>query len=116
MLEIQTEEIRPGVSLIHLAGKLIMGPEAASLELLVNARLDAGARHIVFDMGEVKQIDSTGIGRFISTYGRLMQVKGTLGIAAASKVVRQSFRVTRLDTVFEFYDTLEEALNAIPAA
>jgi len=116
MLEIQTEDIRPGVALIHLSGKLIMGPEAASLELLVNTRLDAGARHLVFDMAQVKQIDSTGIGRFISTYGRLLQVQGTLGVAGASKVVRQSFRVTRLDTVFTFYDSVDEAMGAIPAS
>lgn len=114
MLEIQTQEIRAGVALIHLSGKLIMGPETASLESLVNAQVEAGALHLVFDLAGVKQIDSTGIGRFISSYNRLMQVKGTLGMAAAPTVVRQSFRVTRLDTVFKFYDTVSEALGAIP--
>ena len=28
--------------------------------------------------------------------------------------VRQGFKVTRLDTVFRFYDTREEAVAAIP--
>lgn len=116
MLEIHTEDLRPGVVLIRLTGKLMMGPESASLEALVNERLDAGARHIVFELSGLKQLDSTGIGRFISTFNRLMQVKGTLGMAAAMPVVRQSFRVTRLDTVFKFYDTDAEAIAAIPAA
>ncbi|WP_051669763.1 STAS domain-containing protein [Bryobacter aggregatus] len=115
MLDILTEDPRPGVVLIHLAGKLVMGPEAASLEAIVNGRLDSGARHLVFNLAGVKQIDSTGIGRFISSYNRLMQVEGTLGMAAAPTVVRQSFRVTRLDTVFKFYDTVVEAMDAIPA-
>ncbi len=114
MLEIQAEDLRPGVILIRLSGKLMMGPESASLEAIVNERLDAGARHLVFDLSELKQIDSTGIGRFISTYNRLMQVKGSLGMASAKLVVRQSFRVTRLDTVFKFYDTDAEAVAAIP--
>jgi len=116
MLEIQAEDLRPGVIVIRLSGKLIMGPESASLETVVNARLDEGARHLVFDLKDLKQIDSTGIGRFISAFNRLMQVEGTLGMAAATTVVRQSFRVTRLDTVFKFYDTCDEAIGAIPAA
>ena len=113
MLEIQVEDIRPGVIVIRLSGKLMMGPESASLESMVNERLDAGARHLVFDLTELKQLDSTGIGRFISTFNRLMQVGGTLGMAAAANTVRQSFRVTRLDTVFKFYDTRDDALKAI---
>ena len=113
MLEIQAEDLRTGVILVRLAGKLIMGPESASLESIVTSRLDSGAKHLVFDLKDLKQIDSTGIGRFISTFNRLMQVKGTLGMAAATPVVRQSFRVTRLDTVFKFYDTCDEAIAAI---
>lgn len=116
MLEIQAEDLRPGVIVIRLTGKLMMGPESASLESLVNGRMDAGARHLVFDLSGVKAIDSTGIGRFISAYNRIMQVNGTLGMSAAPPVVRQSFRVTRLDTVFRFYDTVEEAVAAVPAA
>ena len=115
MLEIQVEELRPGVIVIRLPGKLIMGPESAALESAVNERLDAGARDLVFDLSGLKQIDSTGIGRFISTYNRLLQISGTLGMAAAKPIVRQSFRVTRLDTVFKFYDSVDDAIAAIPA-
>jgi anti-sigma B factor antagonist len=115
MLEIKAEDIRPGVVLIRLAGKLMMGPESASLESLVNERFDQGARHLIFDLTELKQLDSTGIGRFISAFNRLMQVQGTLGMAAATPTVRQSFRVTRLDTVFKFYDSVDDALAAVPA-
>jgi anti-sigma B factor antagonist len=114
MLEIEAEDLRPGVVLIRLSGKLMMGPESASLESMVNARMDAGAKHLVFDLAGVKQLDSTGIGRFISTYNRVMQAGGTLGMAAAPTVVRQSFRVTRLDTVFKFYDNCEAAVAAVP--
>ena len=116
MLEIQVEEPRSGVIVIRLSGKLTMGPESAALESIVNERLDAGSKHLVFDLSELKQIDSTGIGRFISTYNRLTPFAGTLGMAAAQPVVRQSFRVTRLDTVFKFYDSVAESVAAIPAA
>lgn len=115
MLEIQTEERTPGVFIIRLNGKLMMGLESASLESLVQQRIESGGRHLVFDLAQLKQIDSTGIGRFISAFNRLMPLKGTLRMAAATPIVRQSFRVTRLDTVFQFHDTVEDAIDAIPA-
>lgn len=115
MLEIETESLRAGVSIIRLTGKLMMGPESASLESLVNSRVDGGDRYLVFDLAGLKQIDSTGIGRFISAFNRLMAVNGTLTMCAAQPVVRQSFRVTRLDTVFKFYDAVDDAIAALPA-
>lgn len=115
MLEIETESLRAGLCVIRLSGKLVMGPESASLESLVNSRVDDGDRHLVFDLTGLKQIDSTGIGRFISAFNRLMAVNGTLAMCAAQPVVRQSFRVTRLDTVFRFYDAVDEAVLALPA-
>ena len=36
-------------------------------------------------------------------------------MAAAKPIVRQGFRVTRLDTVFKFYDSVDDAIAAIPA-
>jgi anti-anti-sigma factor len=114
MLEIHTEDLRPTVVLIRLAGKLIMGPESASLESIIASHIDSGARHLVFDLSTLNQIDSTGIGRFISTFNRLLPLSGSLAMAAATPVVRQSFRVTRLDTVFRFYDSTADAIAALP--
>lgn len=109
-MEIVTEIVKPGVTVIRLAGKLMMGPESAAMEKLVNERLEAGDRHLVFDLKELRQIDSTGIGRFIACYNRLAPMQGTMGMAGAQPTVRQSFRVTRLDTVFRFYEGTEEAV------
>jgi len=111
MLDIATDSPKPGLTVIKLSGKLMMGPESAALEKLVNERLDAGDRHLIFDLADLRQIDSTGIGRFIACYNRLLQLNGTMGMAAAQSTVRQSFRVTRLDTVFRFYDATAAAIE-----
>lgn len=113
MLDIATESPKPGLTVIKLTGKLMMGPESAALEKFVNDRLDSGDRCLIFDLEGLRQIDSTGIGRFIACFNRLLQVNGTMGMAAAQPTIRQSFRVTRLDTVFRFYDSTAEALSSI---
>jgi anti-anti-sigma factor len=109
-LEIETESLRPGVTLIRLNGNLMMGPESSAMEKLVNQRIDGGDRHLIFDLTELQQLDSTGIGRFIACFNRLLPLNGSMAMAGARPTIRQSFRVTRLDTVFQFCDSKDEAI------
>ena len=108
-LEISQSEAAPGVALIKLAGRLMLGLESAQLETLAVDLFNAGTRKIVIDLGDVTHIDSTGIGRCIACLNKAMQVKGQLHMAGAKGQVRDSFRVTRLDRIFKFFETLDEA-------
>lgn len=97
------------VSVIVLRGKLMLGEDCLQLEAAIPELLKDGRTKLIFDLSEVTHIDSTGIGRFIDTYSRLMKVGGKMRLAAATGAVRDSFRVTRLDTVFSFFPTVDEA-------
>jgi anti-sigma B factor antagonist len=96
-------------SVIILRGKLMLGEDCRQLEAVIPELLNEGRTKLIFELSGVTHIDSTGIGRFIDTYTRLMKVSGKMRMACASSVVRDAFRVTRLDTVFSFSDTVEEA-------
>ncbi len=109
-LEITQSEPAPGVALVKLAGRLMLGLESAELESLAIDLYNSGTRKLVIDLGGVTHIDSTGIGRCIACLNKAMQVKGQLHMASAKGQVRDSFRVTRLDRMFRFFDTLDEAL------
>ena len=111
-LEISQSEAAPGVALIKLAGRLILGPESSQLETMATDLFTGGTRKIIIDLGGVTHIDSTGIGRCIACLNKAMQVKGQLHMSSAKGQVRDSFRVTRLDRMFRFFDTLDEAKGA----
>ena len=108
-LKIEHRDLKPGVVVIALAGRVMLGVESAQIETLVQELLKQGRRHFVFDLSGVTHIDSTGIGRFISSLNMTMREGGSLRMAAASGQVRDSFRVTRLDTIFMFYPDVESA-------
>jgi anti-sigma B factor antagonist len=97
------------ISVVQLRGKLMLGEDCQQLEAVIPELLRDGRIKIIFDLSAVTHIDSTGIGRFIDTYSRLMKVNGKMRLAGAAGAVRDSFRVTRLDTVFAFFPTVEEA-------
>ncbi len=113
LLEIAHQEIKPGVVLITLKGRIMLGAESQEIETLVSECLAQGQKNIVFDASEVTHIDSTGIGRFISSFNKVRVVGGTLRVAGATGQVRDGFRVTRLDTVIPFYPDVASACEGI---
>src|SRR5512139_4101757 len=112
-LAIGHKEIKPGVVVVTLAGRVMLGSDSAEIETLVDGILRQGQKHFVFDLAGVTHIDSTGIGRFISSLNKVRRAGGTLRMAAAAGQLREAFRVTRLDTVFKFFPDTETALDGL---
>lgn len=108
-LEIDHRETADGTVVITLAGKLMLGPEGQQVETLVADSLARGRRTFVFDLAGVTRIDSTGIGRFIYCFNKIAEAGGKLSMAGAQGHLRESFRISRLDTVFRFYPDVETA-------
>jgi anti-anti-sigma factor len=83
-LAIEQKEVKPGVAVVSLAGRIMLGNESAQIEALVAKALESGCKHLVFDLAGVTHIDSTGIGRFISSLNKARVAGGSLRMAAAS--------------------------------
>lgn len=108
-MEIRHYEIAPGTVVVQIAGNVMMGSESEQITTLVSDLLREGKRTIIFDISGVTRIDSTGIGRFISSYNQVAAAGGEMRMAGAPGFVFRAFHVSRLDTVFRFYSTVDEA-------
>lgn len=113
VLVITVEAAGPEMALIRVSGRVMLGPDSQRIESEVASLLKSGTKKIIFDLSGVTHIDSTGIGRFIAALNAVMRAGGKLAIAGAAGQVREGFRLTRLDTVFAFYDTAEAAQAAL---
>lgn len=112
-LSIEHKQISPSTRVVTLHGRLQLGQGCVELEMLLPQLVAEGARNLVFDLSGLERIDSTGIGRFIDTYGRLKKAGGQMRLAGADGAVRESFRLTRLDSVFSFYPTVTAACEGL---
>lgn len=112
-MEISHKETVREIMVISVSGRIKLGDESEKIETLVADVIAKGRRNIVFELSGVKYIDSTGIGRFISSLNKVMEAGGKLRMAGASGVVREAFRVTRLDTVFKFFPDVEAACEGL---
>jgi anti-sigma B factor antagonist len=110
-LEISHKEVAPGTVLITLTGKLMLGPDGADIPDRVDGFLREGKRTIIFDLSGLTTIDSTGIGRFIASFNKIVAVAGEMRMAAATGHLFHSFHISLLDQVFPFFDTVDDAVR-----
>jgi anti-anti-sigma factor len=67
---------------------------------------------IIFDLASITGLDSTGIGRFIAYYNKIAAAGAEMRMARATGHLIDVFHVSKLDMVFRFYATIEEAAMA----
>lgn len=72
---------------------------------------DPAVGRIVLDLGKVEFIDSSGLGAIVAAMKQLGPGQ-KLDLAALTPGVEKVFRLTRMDTVFGIYPSVEDALEA----
>ena len=74
--------------------------------------LDEG-RPVVVDLSSVSYIDSSGIASLVEGLQHARGRKLGFGLAGIADTVMQVFKLTRLDSVFPIYATVDAAMEAI---
>lgn len=97
-------------TVVDVDGQLIVG-NRHELKGLVLEKLDDGARHIVVDFARTGYIDSSGLGILISLSKRVRELGGELRLASLNDDLQRLFELTKLHTLFEIRDSLEQALS-----
>ncbi|MDB9473036.1 STAS domain-containing protein [Dolichospermum circinale] len=72
------------------------------------------SRHVVIDLGQVNFIDSSGLTSLVAGMRDADKVKGSFRICNINPEAKLVFEVTMMDTVFEIFETQEEALEGVP--
>ncbi len=101
-----------GVTIIEPRGKITIGVGDVALREAVGEALEAGARNILVDLGDVTTIDSSGIGELVSAYTTVTNRGGKLKLVNLPPKVTDILQITQLISVFEVHDNLSEALDS----
>ena len=102
-------------AIVEIDGKLSLGPAVDEFRSKWTDALAGGAHDIVVNLAAVPMVDSSGIGSLIRCHSAVTAAGGKMKLVGVGEVVRQSFKVTRLDRVFEFHDNEASALADLPA-
>ncbi|MBN3946653.1 MAG: STAS domain-containing protein [Nostoc sp.] len=70
--------------------------------------------HVVVNLALVNFIDSSGLTSLVAGMRDADKVKGSFRISNVHPEAKLVFEVTMMDTVFEIFETEEEALEGVP--
>ena len=65
---------------------------------------------LVLDLGQLRFIDSTGVGTLVSNLRQAQGAQSEIRLCSATEPVRAVFDLVRLNRVFKIYDTAAEAI------
>ncbi|MCA9742409.1 STAS domain-containing protein [candidate division KSB1 bacterium] len=105
-------DMQGDVAVINLKGKLMGGPDTKALHDKVRELADSGSKKLVIDLGQVKWMNSTGLGALMGALTTAKNHNAELKLARVTDKVQSLFMMTKLITVFETHDTLEEAVSS----
>src|ERR1700709_1043498 len=108
-LSLSTRKCDPDVTVIELTGRITLGRESSQIETSVVKALGEGVRRIVIDLSKVDYLDSTGIGLIAYNFSKISQAGAESRVSGARGLVMDLFRITRLDTVIQFFPDTDSA-------
>lgn len=103
---------RDGVNILDLKGKITIGSGDVALRNAVQEAMAAGATKILINMKDVTTIDSSGIGELVSSYTTASNRGAKLKLFCLPAKVTDILTITQLITVFDVYDTEDEAVKS----
>jgi anti-sigma B factor antagonist len=98
------------VTVISLEGNLMGGPDAGTLNNKLHDLIDKGKKQIVLDMKGVKFINSSGLGLLIGSVTTMKNAGGSLKLANTSQKIAALITISKLEPVFERYDSVKAAV------
>jgi anti-sigma B factor antagonist len=100
------------VTVLRLQGDVMGGPEAVEINEEINQLLDDRHLKVVIDLGEVQRMNSSGLGILINALSTFKNNGGDLKLANANSLIQHLLKITRLSSLFESYDSVDEAINS----
>lgn len=101
-----------GVTIVDINGRIVLGEESAALRDLVCDLLSKGHRKILFNLGNVNYIDSSGLGHLVSAFTSVRKREGELKLLNLTNKVHDLLQITKLYTVFDIMDDEEIAVKS----
>ncbi len=112
-MNLKIEKRRVGeVSIVSCQGRIMFGDEANALRDFLRQTLTETPR-LVLNLSEVTYIDSGGLGTLVGVYSSARAEGADIKLTGLGQRLRDVLQITKLATVFEVFDSEQEALTAL---
>lgn len=107
-----SDRMQDGIVILEPRGKIMGGPDASLLNDKLHEFIEKDLVKVVIDLSGIEWMNSTGLGILISTYTTLRNHDGQLKLAKITEKIQSLLVITKLVSVFETFDSVEEAIQS----
>jgi anti-sigma B factor antagonist len=107
-MKFSTSEVY-NAAVLSFKGKLMGGPDSKDFHSKIDDYLNSGKKNIIIDLSEVKFVNSSGLGNIVRAFSTVKDAGGALKLSGNTEKIEGLLSITKLDSIFEQYPTIEEA-------
>jgi anti-sigma B factor antagonist len=113
-MKIKTSEKYEAV-VLELKGNVMGGDDTKDFNDLLHKYIDEGKKNIIVDLHDVKFMNSSGLGMLIGGLTTVKKAEGNLKLANVTDKIQSLLVITKLITIFESYNSVDEAAKSFSA-
>jgi anti-sigma B factor antagonist len=107
MLEIKTKS-KDSFTIVEIQGDVDLYSSPNLRKILLDLT-KAKRKHVLVDLNGVKYMDSSGVATLVEALQQIGKYGGKLKLVNLRESVKDVFELSRLDKVFDIYETVEAA-------
>jgi anti-sigma B factor antagonist len=107
-----TERKVGDVLVLDVDGKILLGEGDVQLRETIHKLTQGGSKKLLLNLANVPYVDSAGLGEMVRCYTTVARDGGKLKLLNATKRIQDLLTITKLITVFEHYESEEEAIKS----
>lgn len=110
-MELNVEKLGK-VTIVQLPGEQLDASNAKDFKRDIAPVLSTTSK-VVFDLSQLRFVDSSGLGAMLSCLRQVNSTGGDLKLCGLSKPVRALFELVRMHRIFDICDTKDEAVRIL---
>ena len=109
------ERVVNNVAVIKVHGDIVLNGPGPDLADKVRTVLEQDRRQIVLDMGDVRYVDSGGVGELVESFTAAQHRGGAIKLLGVTRRLNDLLVITKLLNVFECFDSEADAIASFTA-
>lgn len=106
------DDLKDDIVILDVSGKIMGGEETTMFHGKIHEYITMNKKNIVVDLKKVDWMNSVGLGMLISALTTVKNAGGRLVLANIDKI-ESILTITRLISVFEHFESREDAVKAL---
>jgi anti-sigma B factor antagonist len=111
-MKFEFEPVGTYQGIFRMNGSLIGETDGMSLTEAFNEQMENGILNFILDLSELKHINSSGLGVFITLLTKARKKDGEVYLVNPSEGIKKLLMMTKLTAIFTIFESVEAALEA----